>query len=189
MEQASAWPLLDRALPAWGFHNAHSLAVAAPAPRTWQSLVELRGREVRLLGPLMWVRRLGLPPAAPRGDDRPLLDAMAASGFVRLCTEPGREVVLGTVGRFWSWKAEFACVSDPDAFAAFAERGYAKAVMGFRVTPQGGGRCRVDTETRIHATDAAARRKFALYWRVVAPGSALIRRSWLQAIRRRAEAS
>ncbi len=43
------------------------------------------------------------------------------------------------------------------------------------------------TETRVFATDSRARRRFAVYWRVIYPGSALIRRSWLDAIKRRAE--
>jgi len=36
-------------------------------------------------------------------------------------------------------------------------------------------------------TDAATTRRFAAYWRVIYPGSALIRRMWLRAIKRRAE--
>jgi hypothetical protein len=43
------------------------------------------------------------------------------------------------------------------------------------------------TETRVYATDAATRKRFALYWRVIYPGSALIRVMWLRAIRNRAE--
>jgi hypothetical protein len=39
----------------------------------------------------------------------------------------------------------------------------------------------------VHATDDSARRKFARYWRVIYPGSALIRRMWLRAIKLRAE--
>jgi hypothetical protein len=46
----------------------------------------------------------------------------------------------------------------------------------------------VTTETRIFATDEVARRKLAFYWLVIRPGSALIRRDWLKAIRNRAEA-
>jgi hypothetical protein len=40
--------------------------------------------------------------------------------------------------------------------------------------------------THVFATDTA-RRRFALYWRIIYPGSAFIRRMWLQAIKRRAE--
>jgi hypothetical protein len=39
----------------------------------------------------------------------------------------------------------------------------------------------------VFATDPASCRRFAVYWRVIYPGSALIRRMWLRAIRLRAE--
>jgi len=45
----------------------------------------------------------------------------------------------------------------------------------------------LSTETRVYANDAASRRRFAVYWRLIYPGSALIRRMWLRAIARRAE--
>jgi hypothetical protein len=41
------------------------------------------------------------------------------------------------------------------------------------------------TETRIYATDAPTRRAFARYWRVIYPGSSLIRRMWLRAVAKR----
>jgi len=60
--------------------------------------------------------------------------------------------------------------------------------MNFLVEPDGRGGSLLSTETRVFATDAVARRRFAVYWRVIYPGSALIRRMWLRAIRLRAEA-
>jgi hypothetical protein len=60
--------------------------------------------------------------------------------------------------------------------------------MNFRVTPDGAGGSMVSTETRVFASDASARRRFAAYWRLIYPGSATIRRMWLRAIERRATA-
>jgi hypothetical protein len=51
--------------------------------------------------------------------------------------------------------------------------------------PAGDGSLLV-TETRVAANDAAARRAFARYWRLVGPFSALIRRRWLRAAAREA---
>jgi len=59
--------------------------------------------------------------------------------------------------------------------------------MNFIVEREAPNICRVTTETRVYATDPASVRKFARYWRVIYPGSALIRRMWLGAIKRRAE--
>ena len=74
----------------------------------------------------------------------------------------------------------------PDEFVAFDEPGFAKAVVNLSAQAIDGGTV-LTTETRVKLTDAEARRTFRRYWRVVMPGSALIRRAWLRAIRKRAE--
>jgi len=65
---------------------------------------------------------------------------------------------------------------------------FAKTAMNFLVEEEEGGWCRLATETRVLGTDDGARRRFAVYWRVIYPGSALIRRMWLRAVKERAEA-
>jgi hypothetical protein len=60
--------------------------------------------------------------------------------------------------------------------------------MNFKLDADEAGGTRLSTETRVFASSPAARRRFALYWRVIYPGSALIRRMWLRAIERRATA-
>ena len=58
--------------------------------------------------------------------------------------------------------------------------------MNFHAQAVDGGTI-LSTETRVKRTDAEARRTFRRYWRIVMPGSALIRRAWLRAMRKRAE--
>jgi hypothetical protein len=70
---------------------------------------------------------------------------------------------------------------------ALAAPGFVKATMNFRVEPAEAGLCDLTTETRVFATDPRTARVFAAYWRVIYPGSALIRRMWLRAIKIRAE--
>jgi len=59
--------------------------------------------------------------------------------------------------------------------------------MNFLVEESRPDKCTVTTETRVYATDASSRRRFATYWRLIYPGSALIRRMWLRAVKHRAE--
>lgn len=174
---------LDEFLPHFQFSERHSTEVAAPPDRTLRAARELGAREVPLTGILMALRRL---PARklPRPSSGPVLDQMERGGFV-LLAERRDEVVLGIVGRFWELSSGMRPVTAAE-FVPFAEPGYAKAVIDFRVEPAGSG-CLLTTETRIEGTDEDARRTFGRYWRVVHPGSALIRREWLRAIRRRAE--
>ncbi|MGY1662524.1 hypothetical protein ACI78Q_15000 [Geodermatophilus sp. SYSU D00705] len=49
-------------------------------------------------------------------------------------------------------------------------------------------RTELSSETRVVATDPAARRRFARYWQVIRPGSSAIRWELLAAVQLRAEA-
>ncbi len=73
-----------------------------------------------------------------------------------------------------------------DLFTRSLPQGFALAAMNFIVRPDGHGGSELTTETRVHANAYAARRRFAVYWRLICPGSALIRRMWLRAIAERA---
>jgi hypothetical protein len=59
--------------------------------------------------------------------------------------------------------------------------------MNFAVTPTEDGGSTVATETRVYANSPAALRRFGIYWRLIQPGSDIIRRMWLRAIALRAE--
>jgi hypothetical protein len=146
---------------------------------------------------------------------KPILEVAQAGGFVLLreYVEAGRprEIVLGTVV-LWDGVTGRAAAGKDDAetqstrrgaeegdVASHAQRrrerillllrtpGNAVAAINFRVRDEGGGWCTVTTETRVLATDLAAQRRFARYWRVIYPGSSLLRYTWLRAIKARAE--
>ena len=103
-----------------------------------------------------------------------------------LADDREREMVVGAVmgrpGPEWARP-----MRSPEQFKVLKGPDIAKVTMNFRVEPGQPGECQVTTETRVYAITARGRRAFAGYWRVIYPGSALIRRMWLQAIRRRAE--
>jgi hypothetical protein len=185
---------LDEFLPDYDVNEIHSTEIAAPPEEVMAAARSLTSREVRLATVLMTLR--ALPAAVMRPRDRrrrsdrildaPLLDHFTRGGFVVLAETP-EELVLAAVGRFWKLEGDIRRVS-PDEFVAFDEPGFAKAVVNFHVR-ETAGRTLLSTETRVRATDDGSRRTFRRYWRIVMPGSALIRRAWLRAIRRRAEAN
>ena len=51
----------------------------------------------------------------------------------------------------------------------------------------GGGWSILTTETRVVALDDLTRRGMGRYWRLMVPGSGLLRHQWLDAIKKRAE--
>jgi hypothetical protein len=116
------------------------------------------------------------------------LDDMLGEGFTLLGEQPGEELVLGTVGRFWRGGGETRPVS-PASFREPAPPGTAKAAWNFAVGRRPGGGTELRTETRVLCADAASRRRFRAFWLVIRPFSGLIRREMLAAIRSAAESN
>jgi hypothetical protein len=182
----------ERFLPAYGHSEVHSIRLAVPPERAWEALFAVTVSDLPLPRALMAIRTL---PARLRGGGAgttngsvPLVDRwLRGDRWLTLAEDAGRAFVVGRIARFWQPVAEEpGNVRDADDFIAFQQPGFAKAIMSFQVLPEGTG-SRLVTETRIQGTDAHARRLFAAYWLLIRPGSGLIRRSILHAVRRRCE--
>jgi hypothetical protein len=186
--------LLDSFLPVYEFNEIHTTTIHASPERVFRSLKELTFAELSpVVSALFAIRAL---PARLTGkgnpfatEARPFLEELLDNDFVLLAEEPNHELVFGLVGQFWKLSADGGLkLADAQAFFAFDDPDYAKAVANFYLDENAGnGRIKISTETRIHVPDPATRKKFAAYWRVIYPGSALIRMMWLKAIKRRAE--
>ena len=181
--------LIDRFLPTDDFHEFHSARLRATPARTFAAIHAVTPSEIRWLLPLFWMRspRGGFGPAERELLRQPMLDLMTRRDFLVLAERPGEEYVFGTV--LGLERAEGAAVSTPEEFGEFADPGFARVAMNFKVRDLGAGGVELTTETRVSCTDAVTRRKFGRYWRLIYPGSSIIRAEWLDAIRRRAEAS
>jgi hypothetical protein len=186
---ASPQTRLDEFVPVYQFHEVHSIRIEASTERVYRAIKEVTADEIALFRTLTWIRRLGRPRAesilnAP--EKQPILDVATRTSFLLLADEPEREIVLGTLvvaPAGWRPKGQ----ATPEDFKALHASGFALAAMNFRLEDTGPDACLLTTETRVYATDAGSRRKFARYWRIIYPGSALLRRMWLRAIRERSE--
>ena len=178
---------LDHVLPTYQFGEHHEIQISAPPERVLAAARAVTAREIRLFRLLTWLRSPHLPGRGPESilnpsADRPILDVAVGSGFVLLHEAPGREIVIGAV----------VCCGlrvpprSREEFQAL-QGSLARAAMNFHVEDAGNGTSRLVTQTRVAATDAESSRQFAAYWRVIYPGSALIRLMWLRAIKARAE--
>jgi hypothetical protein len=180
---------LDEFAPAWQFREVHTIRIDAPPPRVFEAIKRVRADEIFLFRTLTWIRRGGreLPPGILNAGDREsLIDVATTSGFVRLADDAPRELVIGTVVMA---PPGTRGTLTPDVFRRPLPPGFALATMNFLVTADGPEHSLVSTETRVFANSASARRSFAAYWRIIYPGSAIIRRMWLRAIERRAMAA
>jgi hypothetical protein len=123
-------------------------------------------------------------------------EAMAAALALRAASDPVVAALFrlrGVPGGGLSFKAFFSrlglkpVVETDRAFVGVGDLFGVRIAFGIWADDRGTGATRLATETRVHALNAAARWRFRLYWLVVGPFSALIRRRWLYAARRAAE--
>lgn len=179
--------LIDGWMPEFDVAERHATVVRATPERVWTAVRTLdlaRSPVIRLLFAIR-----SLPGLLSGRSKRRLLgvrmDGLLRSGFVLLEEREREEIVLGLVGQFWRPSGGIVRVT-PEEFRAFATPGYAMAAWNFTLAPEG-DRVRLATETRVRCTDAASRRSFRRYWRLVGTFSALTRIEMLRTIRRAAE--
>ncbi len=183
---------LDAAIPEWQFAELHATRIRASAARVEAAIDAVTAGEIRGFRLLTWIRNPRLPGSGQKPSilappaDRPILAVATGAGFVELCRVPG-EIVIGTLVVVPEGVGPRAPEASVEPFAALTAPGYAKAAMNFLWAEDGVGWVRLSTSTRVVATSPGVRRRFAAYWRLIYPGSALLRRTWLAAIRRRAE--
>ncbi len=180
---------LDEFLPEWQFHEFHSMKVAAPPALVYDAMKRVRADEIPLFRTLTWIRRGGrtLPRGIlDAGDREPLIDVATSTDFVLLADDSALELVMGTV--ILAPPGAHGTLT-PAAFKHPLPTGFVLAAMNFVVRSDGAGGSIVSTATRVFANSPDAKRRFAVYWRLIYPGSAIIRRMWLRAIERRATSS
>jgi hypothetical protein len=191
--ERSAATVLDRLVPTFQAAERHSATIAASADQVWAALTQVTVGELRMFRLLMGLRvlpgRLLGRPRARFDAEESLLGWAVRFGFTILGEEVRRELVVGAIGQPWRLVGgRGMAVAGGDDFAAFDQAGYAKMAANFQLVPDAGGRVvQLTTETRVACTDAASARRFARYWWLIGPASGAIRRSWLAAIKRRAE--
>jgi hypothetical protein len=156
---------IDDLLPAYDVQEVHSVALALDPERAVAAALATPVAADPLVRALLRVRGLSTGGT--------IADAFAWMRFEELARREG-EIVVGASGTPWRPRGGIRSFHD-------AAPGTVRIAAGFRADGT-----TLTTETRVAATDAAARRAFLRYWRIVGPFSALIRRRWLARIAREA---
>jgi len=189
LPQSASTALLESIMPVYDVQEVHSTHVDAQAANAYAAILSVTPGETALTRPFLWVRTL---PARVGGGgsidaalwNRPFLSVPSTAILGRV---PEREIVVGLIGKFWKLRdGERVAVQSREQFMAFNVPGFAVSTLSFHVDPEGGG-SRVTTITRVRTTDPDSRRAFLTYWRVIGTGSAVLRRTWLHAVKARAE--
>jgi hypothetical protein len=186
--------LIDRYLPEYDVSLDCQTRVNAPPEQTYRAIREadLRDPVISALFalrelPMRLTRRLRGEPAPP-APRRITLGSITQDGpgWAVLADEPGKGLVIGSVGRFWERDYGGRAVT-AEEFVSFREPGYAMLAIAFSLQPDGLGGTLLHYEARTRTTDATAYRKFHRYWALIRPGVALVMRSALHRIKLEAE--
>lgn len=186
--------LIDELMPQWDVREQHRVRIRAPADRVYAALrqADLGGHPMvrallglRALPAALRNGRSGLRELARRGAGPITLSAFEQRGFRVLADDPPHEIVIGLEGAFWKPRGDLREV-DASTFRRPVGRGVARGAWNFAIAPDAGGACLLTTETRV-ATGPGAALPFRLYWLLIRPGSGLIRRLMLRAVRAQAE--
>jgi hypothetical protein len=184
---------IDDFMPEYQFYEYHEASVNAPAEAVSSAIKNVSFADIPMAMCLMRIRAMAsgqftetdLPGAKPVREllSKPILDVLSqpGTGFLTLDNSNPYEYVGGMVGKPWSNDLP-GNVTTPDEFRAFRLSGNIKVAFNMHIFDMGNGKSRLTTETRIIGVDESARKTFARYWRIIYPGSAIIRRVWLDAI-------
>jgi len=184
---------IDKFLPGYDFNEIHKLTIKASPEQVFNAMKELTASE---LSPLIFLlldarnlpaKLLGKHPPSVTAPG-PFLEQLYRDGFIPLAEEPDKEIVFGLIGLFWKLTGgETPSISSPQAFLDFDDPDFAKVASNLAVTVDDQNFTQCSTETRIQISHPGARRKFAVYWRIISMGSGWIRVLWLKAIKKKAE--
>ncbi|MEO7366749.1 MAG: hypothetical protein ABIZ36_02255 [Gemmatimonadaceae bacterium] len=194
--------LLDDLMPEYDVVERHRIIVRAPPAVVFRAIREANLSGGPITRALLAIRSI---PAAiitifqsPRAAKAEYRDrASTRGGVIRLrdferagfsvvAERAPEELVIGLLGRFWTPRGGLCSDVTAETFHGGPPEGQALAGWNFTVVRSPDSCSELRTETRVRCA-VDARWKFRLYWFVVRPGSGLIRRAMLNAIRREAE--
>ena len=184
--------VLDRYLPTFEVRERHIRLMPADVDPVRAAITQTDLTSIPVVRALLVLRALpgrlraqlggGQVPVAPPFT----LADMQRAGWTSFADGP-EEIAFGTITRPWKIGGEAPLEVRREEFAAFSAPGYAKVAFSIRADPYGPCRTLVMTETRVATTDPRSNRRFAAYWVIVGPLSALIRQLALRGIAMRVE--
>lgn len=182
--------LLDDWMPEAEFLSRHELQIAASPVAVFEAIERADFSRPALVRALMGLRALPMlfrrrtPPPLSAVPNDSTIRRLLGIPFTVLERVPPAELVLGLEGAFWTMGGGLR-PRPSEHFRAAIPPGTARALWNFTVRAKESGSL-LRTETRITTGDGQAHRQFRRYWKVIAPGSALVRRALLREIQREA---
>jgi hypothetical protein len=177
---------LDDVMPEYQFNERHSARIHARPEQVIEAIRQSTVGDLKSLVTLLKIRAaVSRTPFHDIGEwrDKRMLDMFSTSGYLFGGSE--HEIAIFGV---WNVRANRRPeVGTLQEVADYREQGGVKMGYDFNVEDAGGGWSTINAETRVLALDDFTRRGAARYWRLIVPGSGLLRLQWLEGIKKRAE--
>ena len=172
-------------MPEYQFSERHSARVRARPEQVMQAVRQSTFGDMKSLVTLLKIRAVALRIHETGGffQDKRVLDAFSASGYL----SGGGEHEIVMFGGANVRAGRPLKVRTSQEFVDYREQGAIKMAFDFNAEDVGGGWSTINTETRVMALDDLTCRGMGRYWRMIVPGSGLLRRQWLEGIKKRAE--
>ncbi len=176
---------LDEIMPEYQFFERHSVRVHARPEQAMEAIRQSTFGDAKSLATLLRIRAavLGIGDKGDSLQAMRIMDGFSKSGYVVGGSE--HEIVMAGGANVRAQRS--LDVHTLQQFSDYREQGAIKMAFDFDVEDAGGGWSTVSIVTRVLATDDSTRRGMGRYWRLIVPGSGLLRLQWIDAIKRRAE--
>jgi hypothetical protein len=176
--------LIDQAMPTPDYLITEQLVLPVPPEEAFDAISTFDLADVRQPAVRAAVRLGRLPgQLLRRRPTRLTLDNLVTgTNWLMLGRRPGKDIVLGAVGQFWTPVVRWKPIT-PDEFAEFHAPAWAKIVVGFTVLPYGDHRSMVAHEARITFYDRGTQKTFTTFWWLVRPLVRIALRAMLHTIR------
>lgn len=173
----------DELLPEYAFNEVHEVQVKASVEKAKQILQITGVKDIPAVLLLMKIR--GIADEDVDMSDRAAKsnvssDTVSTPDFNFFVVAPDewitRMILKSTMITIDRKKPAPPEISSLQQFASFNESGYVKVTANFRFIPMDTNNTLLTTETRVKGITQKDNRTFGYYWRIIYPGSAIIRR-------------
>jgi hypothetical protein len=178
---------LDEIMPEYSFKEYHQTIVHASPKKVMELVQTVSISDIPSIHCIVRLREIAAGEFVDKSAGSRLkgLQELREGGFMGL-TSDSSEFVMGLIGQPHASEIYPARLTTPQ-FIAYKNQGYAKVAFNFVAKDLGNGQTLLSTETRVQTFDDKTSRLFSKYWTIIYPGSAIIRRIWLNAIAEQAE--
>ena len=179
---------LNQFMPEFKMRQIDRIRLGAPIERAWPVVRNLDTYELPISKFLFNLRRL---PDWIRQKNTEFPDHSRINdftgpdkGFKILSETPGREVVIGSVGKFWQSNIDYVHVNSEE-FRDFKNSGFGKLAWNLRLDPDMAGGSWLTLELRVTSTDDEAWVRFKRYWLMIGNFSHMLRRMALEMFKKK----